>query len=96
MMHNLPYTAYPPVTPSASLEFSGPWETPDERFLRPSLVRALKIETKDGRARLKEFRALLTVGITNEMQGSSTLVCHAPRRQSSKFLLAHDLISRAL
>jgi len=87
------YYANPPVTPSASLEL---WETPDGRFPQQILVRALKIGAEDGRAWLKNFRALLTVGITNEMQGSSTLGCHTPRRQSSKFLTAHDLIPRAL
>jgi hypothetical protein len=91
IMHNPSYIANP-----SSASFGLPWGTPDRRFLRPNLVRALKIGAEGGRARLKNFRALLTVGMTNEMQGSSTLGCHAPRRQSSKFLPAHDLISRAL
>ena len=92
-MHNPSYIANPS---SASFELPGSWGTSDGRFPRPNLVRALKIGAEDGRARLKNFRALLTVGIANEMQGSSTLGCHAPRRQSSKFLPAHDLISKAL
>ena len=64
-MHNRPYYANP-VTPSASLEFSGSWEVLDGRFLRPNFVRALKIGAEDGRARLKNFGALLTVGITRQ------------------------------
>ena len=92
-MHNPSYIANPS---SASFGLPRSWGTPDGGFLQPNLVRALKIGAEGGRARLKNFRALLTVGITNEMQGSPTLGCHAPRRQSSKFLPAHDLISRAL
>ena len=65
-MHNPPYYYANPVTPSASLEFSEFWETPDRRFLQPNLVRALKIGSKNGRARLKNFRVLLTVGITRQ------------------------------
>ena len=74
----------------------GSWEIPDGSILPPNLVRALKIGAKDRKARLRNFRALLAVGITNEMQGSLTLGCHALRKQSLKFLPAYNLIFRAL